>query len=81
MADVATPEGQAMLADARTLGPEVVPSATAPPAASEEPAAEGPLVSMMGAVVPLAVAVAFAIGLIVGLAVILRRRQDGSADR
>ena len=81
MADVGTPEGQAMLATARTFGREVVPSATAPAAAGEDPAPEGPLVSMLGAVVPLVVAVAFAIGLIAGLAVILRRRQGPREER
>lgn len=89
MADPTTPEGRAMLARAMELGPAVVPSAagTDPPDLTEPPADildPGPLrdglsVSVLGAVAPLAVAIAFGIGLVAGLVVILRRRAGGGA--
>lgn len=82
MADVGTPEGQALLARAMEIGAPVVPSATDPPDESPVPSTStsGLAVSILGAVAPLAVAIAFGLGLIGGLVLILRRREDRSAD-
>lgn len=79
MADLATPEGQAMLASVRALGPEVVPSASSPPSEGQpDPGSTGGAVSILGAVAPIGIAAAFGIGLVAGIAVIMRRRRDGA---
>jgi hypothetical protein len=83
MADTSTAEGQAMLATASELGEPIIPSVTAPPGAGgpsptpgdADPTPTGLVVSMLGAVAPLGVAIAFGLGLIGGLVLILRRRE------
>lgn len=80
--DLATPDGQALLARAIELyGPGVAPPTDAPAPAepSVHPTPAGLVETIMGAAVPVAVLVAFALGLIAGLALILRRRRGDGA--
>lgn len=81
-ADLATDHGAALLASAtEVFGPAQAPPGPDPTAESAAESAPGGLVvSILGAVAPLAVAIAFGLGLIGGLVLILRRREDRSAD-
>ncbi|CAN5459878.1 hypothetical protein BH20CHL7_BH20CHL7_10150 [soil metagenome] len=87
MADLATPDGAAMLARATALfGPGVAaatdaPAATDPPAPTDAPPptdspADATSTSIIGAAAPLVVVIVFALGLIVGVTAVLRRRRD-----
>jgi|GEM_PF-5354158 len=84
-ADVDTPDGAAMLARAVQLyGAGAAPPTEAPteppavgtaiPAGSADPSPLAVVGSIVGAAAPVALVIAFALGLVAGLAVILRRR-------
>ncbi len=86
-ADVDTADGAAMLAKAiQVYGAGVAPPTEAPtddpaapttdPVASADPSPAGPVATLVRAAAPIALAAAFGLGLIAGLAVILRRRDQ-----
>lgn len=81
-ADVSTPEGAAMLARAVALfGPGAAPPSEAPvppDVSSAQPSDGGVVGTIMRTAAPIALAAAFALGLIAGLAPILRRRGGGA---
>lgn len=79
--DLGTPDGQALLARAVELyGTGVAPptatapESTAPPDAYGDPTVIGAIASVAGSIAPLALVIAFAVGLLGGVALILRRR-------
>jgi hypothetical protein len=77
-ADLGTEHGAELLAAAnQVFGP---PQAPPEPEATAEAAQDGIFVSILGAVAPLGVALAFGFGLLAGLVLILRRRGSGSGD-
>jgi hypothetical protein len=77
-ADLATEHGAELLAAANEVyGP---PQAPPEPEATAEAEQDGIFVSILGAVAPLGVALAFGFGLLAGLVLILRRRGGGSRD-
>lgn len=78
-ADVDSPDGIALLAKAtRLYGPGVAPPTEPPPpvATAPAPVSEPSPLGLVGTVAPVAVAIAFGVGLLGGLALILRRRRD-----
>lgn len=79
--DVDTADGQALLARAVGIyGPGVAPPTDAPPVApTTDPLPVGDVGSILDAVVPIALVITFTLGLVAGLALILRRRR-GIAD-
>jgi hypothetical protein len=84
--DLSTPDGQALLARTIELygGGAAPPTEAPPPAAttaatSAAPSPAGFVDTVMGAAVPVAVIVAFALGLIAGVALIVRRRGRDEA--
>lgn len=85
MAPLDSPEGAAMSARARELygGGSAPQSSEAPPVAptaepaAADPATAGLVETIVSAAIPLTLVVAFALGLVAGLALILRRRDRG----
>ncbi len=77
-ADVASPEGQALLARAiGRFGPGVAPDPDPPPAATPQVDVGSIVEGILGALGPVVLVVAFGVGLMLGLVGVLRRTRFG----